>query len=206
MANSLSTINSYLPTTFGGIQVYISPEDMRKVNNVDRFIKDSPRILRKSFRLSVEDFGMSVVNAAKSCIMSGRPPRGVSWPPLSKDYVRSYKNFKHGDTLQFWWNSRYIYSRIGIYTQGAEIWGTKEKATQFYIGLPLQATHPHHGYPESRRTPNLTLQKIAKFIENGVGDVPPRPLFKPLFYQMGGNDKLKKTIRQNIQKQITPYF
>lgn len=201
-----SSLNIYYPTTFGGIGVYINSYDMRKIKKIDQFVRDSPRLLRGAFRSSSRDFGQRVVNAAKACIRSSTPPRGVSWPPLSDNYVRNYHQFKGGDNTMFWWNSEFLAKSIGIYEEGVEVLGSNKKSSRLYIGLPLQATHPHPGYPGSRNTRNLTLQRIAKFIENGVKGVPPRPLFRPLFNQMGGSKALQKSIKNKIQEQVAPYF
>lgn len=202
-----STINFYLDTPFGKLQVYADPKKLAKA---EKLLKDMPYLLFNSYKKTAEKLGKKVVEHAKYCVERSIPPTGVSWPPLSKDYARK----RSADPIGEWYyDGACFFENIGIqydkmeYLKGYT--GIKTGA-RVYIGLPQQKYHNKMGIgSRSNKKPPLTLQKIGKILENGTrdGKVKPRPLWAPLYkIYFADKNKVRKSIETNLRNQLRPYM
>lgn len=72
-----------------------------------------------------------------------------------------------------------------------------------YVGIPTNLRKTRNG----NRTSKRTLNQIAIMLEYGSRgeNLPPRPLWKPAFEQVGGKKVLKETIVRELRKEIRRY-
>lgn len=174
-----------IPTALGNIQIYA---DQKKLEKANKIIKETPNILTEAYYVSARKYADRIAKMARDCISRGMPPRGygVSWPPHAESTVK-----RLGEHGLLYWSSQY-YRHIRVLKRGKYI----------AVGLPsgVKKTRPD-GYDP--KTP-LTLTKVAKILESGSedGKIPARPLWQYLWPAVGGDEKYKKLLAEQIRKQL----
>lgn len=188
-------INISVGSPFGPIDIYVT--DKSKLEQARRLVENSPKILIQAYEDAANRWGGKVIKEARKCIDRSSPPKGASWPPLSKKYAARW-----GGQIYFNWGQ--YYHSMGIHKEGAQLYGTTRTSTRVYIGMPNQVM---------KRSPlgknsKLTLGKVASILENGSrdGTIPPRPLWGPLYKAMGGKKSLERHIKEAIKRQLVKYI
>ena len=184
-----------------GITLDVLYVDPAKIAKAERIIKEMPEIETRAFHKGCTNFGKMLATYVRRCIKTNTPPHGVSWPPHSEAYLKKY------DVKGFWYLSGQMFRSIKLRNyQGG-----------YYVGPnPTEkAVDPVNKYGRSR-TSNLTLIQLARLLEVGTfagagsslytNYIPARPLFRPSFKAVGGTERLKKYLIDNLRKQIKPYL
>lgn len=192
-------INHFIDTPFGQLHIFVDPNE---ANKAKRLINESPKILWEAWRDAAERYGKKIVKEAKRCINSGIPPKGATWPPLSPKYVEAMG----GDDRIYYKTGQYEES-IGIHRENVYFAKTGAfSRPRYFVGLPpgKMKIPPRYGY---KRRP-LTLIRVAQLLEQGIPsrNVPPRPLWKPLFDASGGKDRIKIYVRNALKRQLSKYM
>ena len=192
---SVKQINQYVETPFGKLHIYTDPAELEKAT---KLIKGSSKILYDAYRDAASRWGGKVVKAAKKCIASQVPPKGVSWPPLSE----KYKDWVGGDDRIYFKSGQY-YEAIGVHEEKVEFYRSTKTGYRYFVGLPNGVKKWPARY--STKKP-LTLQKVAKILEFGAKDIPPRPLWIPLYKEMGGDKRIQLYVKNAIKRQLKKYM
>lgn len=191
-------INTYLDLPIGSLRIYADPADLERAK---KLIDKMPELLTKAYLDAAERWGGKLKKEAIRCIEMNQPPKGISWPPLSSSYISRMG----GDERRYFKSGQYEES-IGIYKESASIVGLGKSTTRVYVGLPngVMKTKPLQASKDS----GITLQAVAKILENGTrdGDIPPRPLWKPLYDQLGGKKSIERHVINAIKRQLKPYL
>jgi hypothetical protein len=189
-------INHYVDTPFGKLHVFSDPDETRRA---EELIKRTPKILFDAYKDAAERFGKDIITKARRCIDTQTPPHGVNWPKLSSRYVARMA----GDD-RIYLKSYQYYEAIGIYKDHVYYQSGKLAKTRIFVGLPTQVKKVH---PRFNRDTKLTLIQVANILEMGTRNerIPPRPLWKPLFQDMKGNERIKTFIKNSIIRQLKKY-
>lgn len=192
-------INHYVDTPFGQLHIFTDPAETAKA---DRLIKDTPKILWEAWKDAAERYGKNIIKEAKRCINSGIPPKGVHWPPLSPRYVKAMA----GDDRIYYKTGQYEES-IGVHRENMYYSGSGAFARpRYFVGLPPGVMKIPARF-KSRRRP-ISLIRVAQILEQGAPsmNIPPRPLWKPLFDAAGGKERIKVFARNAIKRQLSKYM
>lgn len=191
-------LNQYVDTPFGKLHIYADPEELARA---EKLIKDTPHILWDAWKDACERYGKDIVKAAKRCINTGTPPKGASWPPLSPQYLRTVK----GDDRIYYKTGQYEDS-IGIHKDNVYYTNGKLAKQRYFVGLPL-GIRKEPAVPNRKRSP-LTLIAVANILELGSPsrNIPPRPLWAPLYEQYGRGERIKRFVRNAIRRQLKKYM
>lgn len=190
-------INTYLDLPIGRLRIYADKEDLEKAK---KLIDDMPEILTEAYLDAANRWGGKLKKEAIRCIETNQPPKGVSWPPLSPKYVASMG----GDDRRYFKSGQYEES-IGIYKESVFYLGSSKRGTRVYVGLPNGVMKLH---PKKNKAMGITLQRVAKILESGSKDgrIPPRPLWKPLYEQLGGKKSIERYVTNAIKRKLKPYM
>lgn len=191
-------INHYVDLPFGQLHIFTNPAETDKA---ERLIKDTPKILWNAWRDAAERYGKNIIKEAKRCINSGIPPKGAHWPPLSPKYVEAMG----GDDRIYYKTGQYEES-IGVHKENMYYTSGAFARPRYFVGLPPGVTKYAARF-KSRRKP-LSLIRVAQILEQGAPsrNIPPRPLWKPLFDAAGGKDRIKVFARNAIKRQLSKYM
>lgn len=177
---------------------YVNKQNVEKVS---RLIKSMPEIETTAYQKACTNFGKMLARYVRKCIMSNTPPRGVSWPPHSEDYLKKY------NVKGFWYLSGQMLRSIRL----------RQYQGGYYVGPNPgeKAVDPVNKYGRSR-TSKLTLIELARLLEGGTksnsaskhftNDISPRPLFRPSFKAVGGTERLKKYLITNLRREVKKYL
>lgn len=190
-------INTYLDLPIGRLRIYADKEDLEKAK---KLIDDMPEILTEAYLDAANRWGGKLKKEAIRCIETNQPPKGVSWPPLSPKYVASMG----GDDRRYFKSGQYEES-IGIYKESVSYLGSSKRGTRVYVGLPNGVMKLH---PKKNKAMGITLQRVAKILESGSKDgrIPPRPLWKPLYEQLGGKKSIERYVTNAIKRKLESYI
>ena len=190
-------INTYLDLPIGRLRIYADKEDLEKAK---KLIDDMPELLTEAYLDAANRWGGKLKKEAIRCIETNQPPKGVSWPPLSPKYVASMG----GDDRRYFKSGQYEES-IGIYKEAVSYLGSSKRGTRVYVGLPNGVMKLH---PKKNKAMGITLQRVAKILESGSRDgrIPPRPLWKPLYEQLGGKKSIERYVTNAIKRKLESYM
>lgn len=195
---AIHQINQYFDLPIGRLHIYADKEQLEKAM---KLIKEMPGILVEAYDDAAIRYGKKLKKEARSCLDRNQPPAGVSWPPLSESYVQHMG----GDDRRYMKQLQY-YESIDIWKEKYTVLGTDKSGYRVYVGLPngVKKLHPIHGNKET----HLTLSQVAKILENGTRDgrIPPRPLWKPLYDQLGGKKSIERYVTNAIKRKLKPYL
>lgn len=179
-------------------EVWVHPENLQKVS---KLLQNLPEIETQAYHKACTNFGKMLAKYVRNCIASNTPPKGVSWPPHSEDYLKKY------EVKGFWYLSGQMLRSIRLRNyQGG-----------YYVGPEpgVKAIDPVNRYGRSR-TSKLTLVQLARLLELGTranavssaftNDIPARPLFRPSFKAVGGTERLKRYLVVNLRREIKRYL
>lgn len=191
-------INHYLDLPFGQLHIFSDPTQTARA---EKLIKETPKILWNAWKDAAERYGKKIVKEAKRCINSGMPPKGAVWPPLSPKYVEAMG----GDDRIYYKSGQYEDS-IGIHKENVYYTNGAFDKPRYFVGLPLGITKAAARYKSKRRP--LSLLRVAQILEQGSPkmNIPPRPLWKPLFDASGGKERIKVFVRNAIKRQLQKYM
>lgn len=191
-------INQYFDIPLGRLKIWSDPKQLEKAK---KLVEEMPEILEEAYYDAAMRWGGKLKKEARKCLDRNQPPSGVSWPPLSERYVESMG----GDDRRYMKGLQY-YESIDIHKEAYTVLGTNKSGNRVYVGLPngVKKLHPLHGTKETR----LTLSQVAKILENGTrnGKIPPRPLWKPLYDQLGGKKSIERYVINAIKRKLNPYI
>jgi hypothetical protein len=107
-----------------------------------------------------------------------------------------------GDDRIYIKSTQYVDS-IGIYKENVYYQSGGLAKTRIFVGLPLgvKKVHPKFG----RRPTKLTLIQVANILEFGSGAIPARPLWRPLYTDMKGNERINTFVKNAILRQLNKY-
>lgn len=180
-----SYINKSIDFPGGTIRIY---SDTTSQNKAQRLIKSCPDILKAAYINGSMEFLGKLKILVQKCIRSGTPPKGAHWPPLSRRYVKEQ-------------GAHPIYLLTGQYYRSIQL--IRGKGGKMALGLPSNVTKAN---PPKRSKGRIrpTLVAVARMLENGGGNLPARPLWRPSYRQLAGaGDRLLTKIMVNhIRKQI----
>lgn len=196
MPRSIFTIGSIPEISID--TVYLNPE---KQKLAERLLRELPEIEMNAYNKACTNFGKMLAKYIRGCIMYNTPPRGVSWKPHSKDYLKKY------NVKGFWQLSGQMLHSIKL----------RNYQGRYYVGPNPneKAVDPVNKYERSRKS-KLTLIQLARLLEYGDGAdggdsshfhnyIPPRPLFRPSFNAVGGTERLKKYLITNLRRELKKY-
>ena len=191
-------INHYVDTPFGQLHIFSDPAETAKAG---RLINDCPKILWNAWKDAAQRYGKNIIKEAKRCINSGMPPKGAVWPPLSPKYVEAMA----GDDRIYYKTGQYEES-IGVHTENMYYTSGAFARPRYFVGLPLGVNKEAVRYKSKRRP--LSLIRVAQILEQGSPkrNIPPRPLWKPLFDASGGKERIKVFVRNAIKRQLQKYM
>lgn len=191
-------INHYVETPFGQLHIFSDPAQTKKAKAL---IDGCPKILFEAYKDAAERYGKIIVKEAKRCINSGMPPKGATWPPLSKRYIAAMG----GDDRIYFKSGQYEES-IGVHKDNVYFTNGTFDRTRYFVGLPLGVTKWPARYKTKRRP--LSLIRVAQILEQGAPSrsIPPRPLWTPLFNASGGKERIKTFVRNAVKRQLAKYM
>lgn len=194
---AVKQINQYVETPFGQLHIYADPVQLAKAT---KLIKDTPKLMFDAYKDAASRWGGKVVKAAKECVSTGRPPKGTSWPPLSEKYI----SWVGGEDQIYFKTAQYLES-IGVHEEKVEYYGTNKTGSRYFVGLPNGVKKWPARYSSKRK--QLTLQKVGLILEYGSRDgrIPPRPLWRPLYEQMGGKKRIELYVKNAVKRQLKKY-
>ena len=203
--SDINRINVTVSTGLGTLRIYSDPKQTKQAL---RLIKDVPTLMYSAYVDAAQRFGSLVVKRARECIDRDQPPKGTSWPPLSKEYVKRYHPNGH-----YFLNGLY-YEAIGIYVDKVAFAGTgKFAGYQVHIGLPTSGSKQYHtNYVKTKTSRgNLTMLQLGNLLEFGFqafgkAQVPPRPLWIPIYAEFGGKNRLRVYLSNAIKRQVENYI
>ena len=191
-------INTYVDLPVGRLHIYADRHDMERARVL---LDNMPNILTEAYLDAASRWGGKLKKEAIRCIEMNQPPKGVSWPPLSEKYVAKMG----GDDRRYFKSGQYEES-IDIYKEKVSFAGSTKESHRVYVGLPNQVgkVHPKN----ASKVKNITLQAVAKILEVGTrdGNIPPRPLWKPLYEQFGGKKSIERYVTNAIKRKLKPYI
>lgn len=178
------SVNITISTPLGDLQIYTDPKEQARA---ERLIAETPSIMRNAYDRATEKFGNQLLRLVKKCLRTGTPPRGTHWDPHSANTIKRY-------------GEHTLLNYTGQYLRSVQIVKQKNRT---YVGIPTNLKKIRKGDRTSKRT----LNQVAIMLEYGSrGDnLPPRPLWKPAFEQVGGKKVLKETIVRELRKEIRRY-
>lgn len=191
-------INHYVDTPFGQLHIFT---DKTETIRAERLLNETPKILWEAWKDAAERYGKNIVKEAKRCVNSGMPPKGAYWPPLSPKYVKSMA----GDDRIYYKSGQYEES-IGIHKENIYYRSGAFAMPRYFVGLPTGVMKIPARYKSKRRP--ISLLRVAQILEQGAPsrNIPPRPLWKPLFDASGGKDRIKVFVRNSIKRQLSKYM
>lgn len=191
-------INFYTDLPFGQLRIFVDPHQNAKAI---KLLKETPQAIARAYQKSTEAFANKVIKRVRECINRGVPPKGATWPPLSKKYVQH----EGGDDRIYYKTGQYFES-VGLYKERVEYYRSTKVGSRQYVGLPNQVTKLP---TRSHKKGLLTLQLVARILESGsrVGEgsrgyVPQRALWKPVYEEVGGKRSLVNSIQTNLQNEF----
>ena len=151
--------------------------DKEDLEKAKKLIDDMPELLTEAYLDAANRWGGKLKKEAIRCIETNQPPKGVSWPPLSPKYVASMG----GDDRRYF------------------------KSGQYEESIPNGVMKLH---PKKNKAMGITLQRVAKILESGSKDgrIPPRPLWKPLYEQLGGKKSIERYVTNAIKRKLESYM
>lgn len=196
MANTKTQINTSIELPLSGFgrssfHIYSDPDQDAKAK---KLIKDLPKILFDAYKLGCDRFSKRIKDAAIKCIDTQIPPKGTTWPALSKSYIE-----KKGDNLIYIYGYQYRNS-IGIHKENVYYTTGAFYKTSYYVGLP-RGVQKQSGKGQ-RKYKEITLIQVANILERGSnGKIPKRELWGPL-YRSGGTNTGKEALERTVKKAI----
>lgn len=178
------SVNITISTPLGDLQIYTDPKEQARA---ERLIAETPSIMRNAYDRATEKFGNQLLRLVKKCLRTGTPPRGTHWDPHSANTIKRY-------------GEHTLLNYTGQYLRSVQIVKQKNRT---YVGIPTNLKKIRKGDRTSKRT----LNQVAIMLEYGSrgGNLPPRPLWKPAFEQVGGKKVLKETLVRELRKEIRKY-
>lgn len=159
--------------------------DERKAARVKVFLKDFPNEVELGYRIGAEEFARKLHRLVVRCLKTGTPPKGVSWPP-------------HSPVTTKMLGAHPLLNLTGFYMRSITIINKGWSKGVIAVGLPAGLRRPSN----IKGSSSMTMRKIAEINEYGGGKVPPRPLWRPAYKQIGGNQALKKSVSKWVRKII----
>lgn len=169
------------PNLSGSIQ-FVVKIDERKAVRVHALLKDFPNEVELGYKIGAQEFATKLHRLVRRCLKTGIPPKGVSWPP-------------HSPVTTKMLGPHPLLHLTGFYYRYIKIIQNK---TSIAVGLPSGLKRPAMMKGSSK----LTMKQIAVINEYGGGRIPPRPLWRPAYEQIGGKVGLKKCVTNWIRKII----
>lgn len=178
------SVNITISTPLGDLQIYTDPKEQARA---EKLISEIPSIMKNAYDRATEKFGNQLLRLVKKCLRTGIPPRGTHWDPHSANTIKRY-------------GEHTLLNYTGQYLRSVQIVKQKNRT---YVGIPTNLKKIRKGDRTSKRT----LNQVAIMLEYGSrGDnLPPRPLWKPVFEQVGGKKVLKETLVRELRKEIRRY-
>lgn len=182
MANK--SVNITISTPLGDLQIYTDPREQARA---ERLIAETSSIMKNAYDRATEKFGNQLLRLVKRCLRTGTPPRGTHWDPHSANTIKRY-------------GEHTLLNYTGQYLRSVDIIKQKNRT---YVGIPPNFRKSK----KSGRASKRTLNQVAIMLEYGSreGNLPPRPLWKPAFNQIGGKKVLKEIIVRELRKEIRKY-
>ena len=191
-------INTYFDLPIGRLKLSSNKEELEKIK---KLLDDMPELLEEAYYDAAQRWGKKLKKEARSCLDRNQPPEGVSWKPLSKSYVQHMG----GDDRRYMKQLQY-YESIDVHTERYTVLGSDKSGNRVWVGLPngVKKLHPIYGTTPQK----ITLVNVAKILENGTkdGKIPPRPLWKPLYDQLGGKKSIERYVTNAIKRKLKPYL
>lgn len=191
-------INFYTDLPFGQLRIYVDP---RKNAQALKLLKETPQAIARAYQKSTDSFAKEVIKRVKECINRGMPPKGATWDALSEEYAQN-----EAADYRIYYKIGQYFESVGLYTEKVEYYRSTKVGSRQYVGLPNQLMKVP---TRSHKSGLLTLQKVAKILEvgsgvdkGGRGYVPKRPLWKPVYDEVGGQRHLIKSIQTNLQNEF----
>lgn len=178
------SVNITISTPLGDLQIYTDPKEQARA---EKLIAETPSIMKNAYDRATEKFGNQLLRLVKKCLRTGTPPRGTHWDPHSANTIKRY-------------GEHTLLNYTGQYLRSVQIVKQKNRT---YVGIPTNLKKTRKGDRTSKRT----LNQVAIMLEYGSrgGNLPPRPLWKPAFEQVGGKKVLKETLIRELRKEIRRY-
>lgn len=177
------SVNITISIPIGPLEIYV---DKREQARAAKLIAKNPSILNKGYAKGTERFGNQLLRIVRRSLNTGVPPRGsnVSWPPHAPGTIRKY-----GDHTMLHLTGQY--ARSVTLVKGRK---------RIFVGLPIEIRKITYTGKTSRKT----LNQIAIMLEYGSrdGNLPPRPLWSPVYEAAGGKEGLMKEIRNAVRNEI----
>lgn len=191
------TGRQFVRTPIGQLEFNI---DEVSTSRIRKYLRDMPGVLARAYEDATQRYGNNLVKKARECIDKGLPPKGASWPPLWE------RPSKHPSLIKStpYDRGRDYYEAIGIYDEEVEYIGGTRVETWRYVGLPAGRKHVSNGYGGQSKH-ELTLIQLAKSLELGTSGpypIPPRPLWEPLFNQVGGKAGVRTYVQNAVIRQL----
>ncbi len=163
------------------IELHLTGDWEKAVKVVDGI---SPSI-QKGYDKAIEQFSTKLLRIIKTAVLTGKPPKGAYWQPLSDATIRR-------------WGEHPIYNLTGLFGRSIGLYSYKNKT---YVGIQANKRRSSQD--------GLTLNQLAILLEHGSRNnsegtnyIPPRPLWAPALNEMGGIQALRKLIIQKIRSQL----
>lgn len=204
---STTQINFYTDIPLGQLRINVDPQQNTKAL---KLLSETPQTIARAYQKSIDNFAKKVINKVKEHINKGIPPKGEYWPPLSsreshKDKRDHYVE-KEANDYRFFYKTGQYFDLVGLHTEKVEYYRSTRVGSRQYVGLPNGVRK----LPTlSHRSGLLTLQQVAKILENGTkvgpgsrGYVPKRPLWKPVYDEVGGRRSLINSLQTNLRNEF----
>lgn len=188
------SINKTITLPVGDLQIYVNPQQEAEARAL---IRKCPQILKNGYEKGCIKFAQGLLKIVRKSLNTGQPPSGtykISWPPHSQHTIRKY-------------GEHTLLKLTGQYARSVAI-RRQPKNNNIFVGLPPNV-------PKQKRVGknqgsvyddnNVTLNQVALILERGGGSIPPRPLWRPAWYAMGGTKELRKVIKRYIQIEVRRY-
>lgn len=153
----------------------------------------APNVLQ-AYHYSAQRCAKHIMKIVRKAILTGRPPLGARWTPLSPSTIRT-----HGE--------HDIYNLNGHYAKSI---GLHQYPGRIIVGVPVNMKLPPG---KNGKIKNLTMNQLAillehgsKMVEGASNDIPARPLWAPSFKEYGGKERLKKEILRDIRRNLIRNF
>lgn len=180
------------------MQIYVDPKQQAKAQ---KLLDSMPHILQTAYHKSSINFGKRLARLVRKCLMVGQPPphTGVHWQPHTRNTTKTL-------------GPHPLLHYTGTYMRAIHVFQGKSR---IYVGVGYNrqggtgtsgVSDAGKSRSKSNQQSKLTLNQIAILHEFGGQYVPPRPLWRPAWKAVGGNDKLRLTIKRNLQRELKKYM
>lgn len=159
-------------------------EEIGNGKAVSTFFDNLDKTTRTSVYNSMVDWALIYKRSIKDTINNNGAGISPGWKPLNARYAAGKKYHKN----QFYRYSDALYRAITM---------SKDKVN----GRVIVTVDPDPSF-KSYGSDNLSASQIAHILEMGTLHIPARPLFKPVWKMIGGNNALAKFTAKNLDLDI----